>query len=191
MENYKVRQRRSSEQMRLDSVENKKVLIATARKLFKQKGVEVPLIEIAKAAGVSRMTFYRNFPNRSAIIEAVFDYNLQSLSAFSERFKDSHNCFFSLLDIVLKQRVEYNLFLPYISESKMKIHAEQIFKIFTQPIENAKDLGMLRSDFDGKKDLILLILMMGGAAAQPYEFEKKGNFTIERAMDLIMNGIKA
>lgn len=53
MQINKVRKSRTDEASRIDSIQNKKVLISTARKLFKEKGLEVPLLEIAKAAGVS------------------------------------------------------------------------------------------------------------------------------------------
>lgn len=173
---------------RIDSVQNKKTLVSTARKLFKEKGLEVPLMEIAKAAGVSRMTFYRHFPNRNAIIEAVFDLNLEDIAENTKKAENNDNCFFKLLNIVLKQRVEYNLYLPYISESKGEIHLEQLIEIFTEPIKQAKQSGLLRNDFDGRKDLLLLIMMMGGAVG--YSNVPGGNPTTERIMDFIIEGIK-
>lgn len=188
MQNHKVRQTRTNEATRMDSIQNKKVLISTARKLFKNKGLEVPLIEIAKSAGVTRMTFYRHFPNRNAIVEAVFDLNIERLAAFAQKLENSENCFFRLLNIVLRQRVEYNLYLPYISEAKGEIYVEQLIKIFAEPIKKAKKLGMLRNDFDGSRDLILLILMMGGAVG--YSNVPGGNPTTKRVMNFIIEGIK-
>ncbi len=188
MQNHKVGQTRAIEATRIDSLQNKEILLVTARKLFKDKGLEVPLIEIAKAAGVTRMTFYRHFPNRNAIIDAVFDQNLERLAVFTQKIENSENCFFKLLNIVLRQRVEYNLYLPYVSEAKGKIHVERLIKIFAEPIKKAKQSGMLRNDFDGHKDLLLLILMMGGAVG--YSNVPGGNPTTKRVMNFIIEGIK-
>lgn len=134
------------------------------------------------------MTFYRHFPNRNAIIEAVFDVNLERLSVFAQKLENDENCFFKLLKIVLKQRVEYNLYLPYISDAKGEIHLEQLVELFANPIKKAKQSGMLRNDFDGRKDLILLILMMGGAVG--YANVPGGNPTTKRVMNFIIEGIK-
>ena len=49
-------------------------LISAATKLFCTKGYySISIDDIASAAGVTRMTFYRHFPSRAAILGAIFE----------------------------------------------------------------------------------------------------------------------
>lgn len=64
---------RSSERnRRADAQRNIETLVRTARDVFASSGVEAPMREIAEKAGVGVGTIYRNFPQRSNLIAAVF-----------------------------------------------------------------------------------------------------------------------
>ena len=45
--------------------------MTAAAELFAERGVDVPLEEIARRAGVSIGTLYNHFPNRGALLDAV------------------------------------------------------------------------------------------------------------------------
>ncbi|HEX4723623.1 MAG TPA: helix-turn-helix domain-containing protein [Pseudonocardiaceae bacterium] len=66
--------------MRADARRNSQVLIDTARAVFVEKGPDAPLDEIAKRAGVGPGTLYRHFPNRDALIEAVYRDQVSELA---------------------------------------------------------------------------------------------------------------
>jgi AcrR family transcriptional regulator len=66
--------------MRADARRNSELLIATAREVFAEKGAEAPLDEIAKRAGVGAGTLYRHFPNRDALVEAVYRGEVSELA---------------------------------------------------------------------------------------------------------------
>jgi AcrR family transcriptional regulator len=70
--------------MRADARRNCELLIRTAREVFAEKGAEAPLDEIAKRAGVGAGTLYRHFPNRDALIEAVYVDEMTVLSRRAE-----------------------------------------------------------------------------------------------------------
>jgi AcrR family transcriptional regulator len=57
--------------MRADAVRNRQQLLTAAADLFAERGVDVPLDEIARRAGVSIGTLYNHFPNRGALLDAV------------------------------------------------------------------------------------------------------------------------
>jgi AcrR family transcriptional regulator len=57
--------------MRADAVRNRQQLMTAAAELFAERGVDVPLDEIARRAGVSIGTLYNHFPNRGALLDAV------------------------------------------------------------------------------------------------------------------------
>ncbi|AFV88798.1 TetR/AcrR family transcriptional regulator [Acidipropionibacterium acidipropionici] len=58
---------------------NRRALLASARRLFAERGIGVPLSAIAKDAGVGQGVLYRHFPNRSTLAMAVFEENLDHL----------------------------------------------------------------------------------------------------------------
>jgi len=57
--------------MRADAQRNRDKIVEAARRLFREKGYEAPLDEIAKSAGVGAGTLYRHFPNRESLMDAV------------------------------------------------------------------------------------------------------------------------
>ncbi|MFG2651430.1 TetR/AcrR family transcriptional regulator [Streptomyces sp. NPDC048436] len=58
--------------MRQDALRNRELVLAAAREVYAEQGVEAPLDVIARRAGVGNATLYRRFPDRAALIEAVF-----------------------------------------------------------------------------------------------------------------------
>ncbi len=58
--------------MRKDAQRNRDLLLGVAAEQFAEHGVEVPLEDVARAAGVGIGTLYRHFPTRGALIEAVY-----------------------------------------------------------------------------------------------------------------------
>jgi AcrR family transcriptional regulator len=58
--------------VRADAQRNLDGLLQAAMKVFSVSGVDAPVREIAKEAGVGVGTLYRHFPQRSDLIKAVF-----------------------------------------------------------------------------------------------------------------------
>src|SRR5690606_40530256 len=57
--------------LRADARRNRDRIIAAARTAFAEQGTDVPMEEIACAAGVGAGTLYRRFPDRDSLILAV------------------------------------------------------------------------------------------------------------------------
>jgi AcrR family transcriptional regulator len=57
---------------RADALRNYDKVIAAARDAFAERGASTSLEEIARRAEVGIGTLYRNFPNRQALLEAVY-----------------------------------------------------------------------------------------------------------------------
>jgi AcrR family transcriptional regulator len=58
--------------LRADAERNRVALLAAAREIFSEQGLEASLDEIARRAGVGNATLYRRFPTRMDLIAAVF-----------------------------------------------------------------------------------------------------------------------
>jgi len=57
--------------LRRDAQRNRDLLVAAARRAFASRGLDVPLEDIAKEAGVSIGTLYNRFPTRGTLVDAA------------------------------------------------------------------------------------------------------------------------
>lgn len=70
---------------RADSLRNRDLLLSAAKGAFTESGAEVALEEIARRAGVGIGTLYRHFPTRGALLGAVYQREVEQLSAAADR----------------------------------------------------------------------------------------------------------
>lgn len=61
----------NTRKLRTDAARNRDQVLATATALFAERGDEVQMADVARAAGVGVGTIYRHFPTRRALIEAA------------------------------------------------------------------------------------------------------------------------
>lgn len=65
---------------RADAVRNYEKVLTAAREAFAEGGESTSLEEIARRAGVGIGTLYRNFPNRQALLEALYVGEVEQIS---------------------------------------------------------------------------------------------------------------
>jgi len=66
--------------LRADAERNRQRILEAARTLFAERGVDVSVDDIAAAAGVGVGTFYRRFPDRESLVEAIFVSKLERVA---------------------------------------------------------------------------------------------------------------
>jgi AcrR family transcriptional regulator len=66
-----IRPARSGRAVRRDALLNREKILTVAAELMAERGRNVPLAEIAAAAGVGVGTFYRGYPDRTALLHAL------------------------------------------------------------------------------------------------------------------------
>ncbi|GAB3585649.1 TetR/AcrR family transcriptional regulator [Calidifontibacter terrae] len=66
--------------LRADAARNRAKLIEVATTVYADRGVDVPLEDIAKSAGVGIGTLYRHFPTRCDLVLAVYGHQVQELA---------------------------------------------------------------------------------------------------------------
>ena len=57
--------------MRADAQRNRERIVEVAREVFRERGYDASLDEVAKRAGVGPGTLYRHFPTRDALLDAI------------------------------------------------------------------------------------------------------------------------
>jgi AcrR family transcriptional regulator len=75
----------SGRPLRRDAQRNRDALLEAARAQFAVQGLEAPLDQIARNAGVAIGTLYRHFPTRLDLIQALFTGKLQAVADAAEQ----------------------------------------------------------------------------------------------------------
>jgi AcrR family transcriptional regulator len=71
----------ATQSLRADAERNRCQLMTAALALFAERGLDAPLDEIARRAGVGNATLYRRFPARTDLVAAVFAGTLREIVA--------------------------------------------------------------------------------------------------------------
>ena len=182
-----------SRPLRADARRNLERLIAAAREAFATEGPNAPLDDIARAAGVGSGTLYRHFPNRVALLEAVYRSNVERLCAEGERLAETEPPAQALLDWLRG-------FVRVISEKRGLAAAlaeeGQTSELFAQChsminttgaelLDRAKGAGAIRDDVP-----LADLLKMAKAFALAGETSPEGPALAERLLVLSMDGLR-
>lgn len=69
---------------RADALRNRQRVLDAASLVFASEGAAATLNDIARAAGVGVGTVYRKFPDKKAVLEALFDDKINLLEGLAE-----------------------------------------------------------------------------------------------------------
>ena len=71
--------------LRADAVRNRDAIVAVAREVFAEQGLEAPLELIAARAGVGIATLYRRFPTREKLVAAALTEKVAEYAEAAEQ----------------------------------------------------------------------------------------------------------
>lgn len=91
---------------RSDGLRNRERLLESAEALMRERGYDVPLEIIAQAAGVSRTTLARHFPDRETLGIELFERNMRVLEDQAKALHGEPHGFRSMLSILSDQAAE-------------------------------------------------------------------------------------
>jgi AcrR family transcriptional regulator len=152
----------------IETRSNRRRLVDAARQVFAELGLEAPLEEIARRAGVGIATLYRRFPTRSALIEALFVDQAEEYVRASEAAlaaDDAWGGFARFVERICEMQAEDRGFTDVLTatfpaapglearRAEARANAERL-------IERAHRQGTLRDDFV-VGDLIWILLANG------------------------------
>ncbi len=191
--NVKRKQTPQARKPRADSARNRQLLIEAAKDGFAQVGLNVSLEEIARRAGVGIGTLYRHFPNREAVVEAVYRREVEQLAQAVPQLLES-----SPAGEALHQWM--HLFVDYIATKRMiapslgaatsrtsSLYAtsvELITAAISTLVKRAIASGDVRKDIDPSD---LLRAMVGVSYGNP---DAGWEASARRLIDLLMDGLR-
>jgi AcrR family transcriptional regulator len=141
--------------LRSDARRNRERLVASARELFARSGVDVPVEEITRRAGVGMGTLYRHFPAKEELIDAVLEDAFAQLVRCAEKAaanEDGWAGFTGFLeDALALHAADLGLkdVLVAHEHGRRRVAAlrAQMQPLLRATIERAQEQGTLRSDF--------------------------------------------
>lgn len=95
--------------MRADARGNRDQILAAAQIVFRERGIDVPMKEIADRAGVGVGTLYRRFPDRTTLITATGHAYLSGLAEMVESAQREETGAWSTLCRLLRECAELRL----------------------------------------------------------------------------------
>lgn len=158
--------------LRTDAERNRERLLAAARSVFCEQGLEVPMTVIARRAGVGIATLYRRFPTREDLIGAVFADRMDAYAhAIAEALTDPDpwHGFTTYIERVCAMQaadrgVADLLTLTFPTAKALEAKRAEAYEGWLELIARAKKTGRLRPDFT-PQDLPILLMANAGLVA--------------------------
>jgi AcrR family transcriptional regulator len=140
---------------RSDARRNRERIIASARELFAATGVDVPVEEITRHAGVGMGTLYRHFPTKEDLIDAVLEESFAGIVELAERADAEEDAWAGLtgfLEQALALHAANRGLKDMLATSEHGLEHAQAMRARIRPvlarlIERAQAQGTLRHDF--------------------------------------------
>lgn len=148
---------------RLVAEQNREALVRAARQVFADRGLDAPLYEVARRAGVGQGSLYRHFPDRTALVLAVFDENVAQLESLVAGQDVSLG---TVLDAVTSVAESSSAFMDAVAsgpeDPRLLDLGRRVREVLRGPVAAARDAGELAPDID-VEDVMLGILMLSSA----------------------------
>jgi AcrR family transcriptional regulator len=157
--------------LRRDAERNRQRIIAAARQLFRERGFETTLDDVAHHAGLGVGTVYRRFPNKEHLIEAMFAERLDDVGELARQALHKPDAWEGLVgflwqaaELVAEDRGLHDaLVSSAFGHDEVAQARDRLIPLATEMVARAKEAGQLRSDFESS-DIPVLFKMLGAVA---------------------------
>jgi AcrR family transcriptional regulator len=153
---------------RADARRNYEKVLAAAREAFAEGGEATSLEEIARRAGVGIGTLYRHFPNRQALLEAVYVGEVEEVCRSAAELADAepwealNGWFERLIAYLATKRALAHELLDYMDKDASLFQAcrTSLFEAGEPLLKRAQDAGVVRPDVN-ISDVIQMMVGIG------------------------------
>jgi AcrR family transcriptional regulator len=150
--------------LRADAERNRRRLLQAAGEVFRERGLDAGVAEIAQRAGVGRGTLFRNFPSKEDLIAAVVVDSMTEVAARGRTLlgqPDAGAALFEFLDdIAGRQRADRALFEAiadtFLANPDIRAAHADVLGVLDELLSGAKRAGAVREDI-GAGDVLLLL----------------------------------
>ncbi|PTM92379.1 TetR family transcriptional regulator [Streptomyces sp. VMFN-G11Ma] len=181
--------------MRADARRNYERLLAEARSAFAAHGTDASLEDVARRAGVGIGTLYRHFPNRHALLSAVFEDAVGDLLTRSRELLDAPEPCTALVTW-LRETVTHASEYRGLSRALMSVSSDTTSALSrcSAPIREAGNALLARAQQAGKirEDVAIQdLLQLTHAIALAAEESPTDPHLADRLLNLTVKGLAA
>jgi AcrR family transcriptional regulator len=182
--------------LRADARRNRELLLAAAIDVFVEQGVDAPLEEVARRAGVGIATLYRRFPDRQALMRGVALLVLQQVTREARAALASGPDGFRALARYLHRALDLRIaaVMPILdgrldmrADEELRRARDELAPLFDALVDRARDQG-LRADV-GPGDIGLMVIRL--ARPLPGSFSREFDAAAaHRQLDIMLDGLR-
>lgn len=174
---------------RVDAERNRRRLLDAAEQLFRERGLEVGVAEIAERAGVGRGTLFRNFPTKEDLIAAIVVERMREATERGIALRDAENPGEALFDFLEHmagaQQLNRSLFDAiadtWLANTDIRAAHAEVIDALDALLRRAQATGSVRTDV-GAVDLLFLLKGVCEAAGALSQIEP---MIVQRHLDLV------
>lgn len=180
--------------LRADAARNQQRIIAAARELFAEHGLEITLDDVADKAGVGVGTVYRRFANKQELISEVFDQNVEAFGqavdaalAHPDPWRGLSELFeYACQHMATNRGLAEVLLEMRDSMERFACMRDRIRPGMQQVVQRAKDAGVIQPEIE-PGDFFAMVNMVDALAG----FARPVNPGVwRRYMAVVLNGIR-
>jgi len=181
--------------LRRDAARNRERIIEAAREVFGEQGLDAPIEEVARRAGVGIATLYRRFPTRPELITCAFEAKMLDYASATEEalaFEDPWEGFCWYVERVCEMQAADHGFTDVLTTTFPNAEGfeairDRNFRRFAVLVRRAKRSGQLRPDFS-TEDLPLILMANAGIVAAT---SSAAPDAWRRVVQVILQGLEA
>jgi AcrR family transcriptional regulator len=179
--------------LRSDAERNRLRILAAAAEVFAERGLDASLDDIAVAAGVGVGTVYRRFPDKDALIDALFEHKIADVEALARdalALEDPWESFASFMRGVCRLQAEDRglkeaLLTRDRGRDRVALARDRIAPLAVQILHRAQEAGVVRPDI-GPFDIPMMHFTLGFAAERTRDVAPR---YWERMLTILLDGV--
>jgi AcrR family transcriptional regulator len=180
--------------LRADARRNRERVLEAAQTLFRERGLDVGVADIAEAAGVGRGTLFRNFASKEDLIEAIVAERMYEAVAYGDELLQAEDPADALFDflahMVGRQQLDRALFEAmdetWLSKDVIRPAHLAVVGVVERLLTRAQEAGTVRADVGA----IDLLMMFKGACHAAAAYAHAEPAAMERHLDLIRASVR-
>ena len=181
--------------LRADAERNRRRILAAATQVFAERGLDVSLDDIAAAAGVGVGTVYRRFPDKDALIDALFEDRIAEVEraaraalAIEDPWEGFETFMRSVCRLQAKDRGLKEAMLGRDrGRERLGQARDRIAPIASQVLARAQEAGVVRADLS-PYDVPLMHFAVGFVAEKTRDVAPD---YWERTLTILLDGVAA
>ncbi|WP_227979404.1 TetR/AcrR family transcriptional regulator [Nocardia spumae] len=178
---------------RADARRNEQTLLNAAAAAFVASGVEVPVRDIAKRAGVGVGTIYRHFPTRADLIVAVYRHQVEACAeagpALLADSDSAHTALARWIDMFVDFLITKHGLAGALQSDDTAFHSlhayfiDRLLPVCAELLEAARQAGEISTDIDAYE-------LMRGVGNLCIGAESDEHYDARRLVGLVVTGLR-